>query len=340
MKHNKNIPETFVDGVKVFTDEYCVLTQGSVLTQPPSALVSAVTLDETTLHNSKPAEEFELVEMQENSVSSHDDITHQSGAFDELTNEDVVERNDLSAISPNVLDTYDKIFIKLKQGNTPLLFTEMKSISDFLKTSDYAEKVFMSRTASQSLSDYKVYLGITLVTLLIILVACWLEYKAVLIEIDKSLGIVRIDTILGDTKKLGVQLLVSEYAKSNYIVKRSIGLSSSIDSLSNIASKRTDVRGRISQGSDDIKLSVTKNGPERTELAVLKNDVVSSQVEMVSVIIGTDIQQSKLELEFKRRLREEPTSLYQNFSFPSLNNSLEVLNSTMVKKRLEHLNQL
>jgi tetratricopeptide (TPR) repeat protein len=106
---------------------------------------------------------------------------------------------------------YDRTLIKIEHDDASQLFTEMKSESEVPMTADYIEKVPIRHSSVRRHNHYKSYSFVAAAILPVILIYGWFEYKAELINIDKSLSTLRHVPILNRTKLtvLKVQTLLS-----------------------------------------------------------------------------------------------------------------------------------
>jgi tetratricopeptide (TPR) repeat protein len=122
-----------------------------------------------------------------------DDTRQTPGAITQST----LTRTEATSTRTYAPDNYDRTLMRPPGDDVSRVFSGMKSDSDVVMTPDYAKKVFRSKTSAQSVQNYKIYGGITVVIMLAISIYGAFEYQDESYEIDTSLRPLKRDPMPG-----------------------------------------------------------------------------------------------------------------------------------------------
>ncbi len=128
------------------------------------------------------------------------DSTSSSVDIEKLTNDETVTIKDSTFTRTFAPDNYDRTLMKLADNDVSRIFPGMKSESDSVMTPDYAKKVFISKSKGVKNYYYKVYAGIAVSILLLVIIWGLFEVQTEFDSIDNNLVALKRDPMPGVIK--------------------------------------------------------------------------------------------------------------------------------------------
>jgi tetratricopeptide (TPR) repeat protein len=128
------------------------------------------------------------------------DSTPSSVDIEKLTNDETVTIKDSTFTRTFAPDNYDRTLMKLADKDVSRIFPGMRSETDSVMTPDYAKKVFISKSKGVKNYYYKVYAGIAISILLLVIIWGLFEVQTEFDSIDTNLVALKRDPMPGVIK--------------------------------------------------------------------------------------------------------------------------------------------
>lgn len=132
-----------------------------------------------------------------------------------LTSDETVTVKDTTATRTFAPDNYDRTLLKLSDKDVSKIFPGMKSETTAVMTPDYAKKIFMRKSSSVKSYYYKIYAGIALTFLLVVLFWGMIGLQDESDTIDRNLAGLKRDPMPGIIKPAAKTDSSNLFAKNN-----------------------------------------------------------------------------------------------------------------------------
>ena len=133
-------------------------------------------------------------------VATDSTSTSSSIDIDQLTNDETVTVEGKTSTRTFAPDNYDRTLLNMSDKDASRIFPGMRPDSDAVMTPDYAKKVFLSRSGQQKSHYYKIYAGVGLLLLLVVVLAGLFDLQGEAELIDQRVAGLKRDPMPGVIK--------------------------------------------------------------------------------------------------------------------------------------------
>lgn len=145
----------------------------------------------------------EQLDEDESSTLQNVDSTSSSVDIEKLTNDETVTIKDNTFTRTFAPDNYDRTLMKLTDNDVSRIFPGMRPETDTVMTPDYAKKVFITKSRGVKNYYYKVYTGVALCILLVVVIWGLFQVQSESESIDNNLIALKRDPMPGIIKPKG-----------------------------------------------------------------------------------------------------------------------------------------
>ena len=251
------------------------------------------------------------------------DTTAPSVDIEKLTNDETVTIKDSTFTRTFAPDNYDRTLVKLSDSDVSRIFPGMKSESDKVMTPDYAKKIFITKSRGVKNYYYKVYTGVAICILLIVVFWGLFEIQSESESIDNNLVALKRDPMPGIIKSKVQDDRVNLFAPTPEVNNQAIkviemasepesGLSE-VGSMDSTSEEEVPAEGLITseQGAGDATVPAAPESEAASPAAVAP--VKTRQPAKVQTASVAPSSQAALSISSSNRVSEKDQLLAQAY---------------------------
>lgn len=247
------------------------------------------------------------------------DNTSSSIDIEKLTNDETVTIKDGTFTRTFAPDNYDRTLMKLADNDVSRIFPGMRSETDAVMTPDYAKKVFLSKSRGVKNYYYKVYAGIALCILLVVVVWGMFEIQSESESIDNNLVALKRDPMPGIIKPKDQPEPVNLFTTTPQVDNQAIKLIEKADT------ENTGIAGEsqaVDSGvlSDAEVVATTQSTPAEATASPATNQVQNASSEKAQPVpvkkpvASAQPKQAALQLSSNNRVSKKDQLLAEAFA--------------------------
>ncbi len=249
------------------------------------------------------------------------DTTAPSIDIEKLTNDETVTIKDSTYTRTFAPDNYDRTLMKLSDQDVSRIFPGMKSETDTVMTPDYAKKIFITKSRGVKNYYYKVYAGVALCILLIVVVWGLFEIQTESESIDNNLVALKRDPMPGIIKPKnpeGPTNLFSTPQVDSQAIKVIENASAEEQGLSESeqvdeASDSVSDQGSISTEGDSVQAGLSSSSFNEQSRPVAAESVKTAPAKKAPSVADADSRQPALRISSNNRVSEKDQILAEAY---------------------------
>lgn len=208
----------------------------------------------------------------ESSTLQNVDSTSSSVDIEKLTNDETVTIKDNTFTRTFAPDNYDRTLMKLTDNDVSRIFPGMRPETDTVMTPDYAKKVFITKSRGVKNYYYKVYTGVALCILLVVVIWGLFQVQSESESIDNNLIALKRDPMPGIIKPKGQSEQIDLFSPATQVDNNAIKLIEKANTVDDGDSGELQQAGSGIE-SEDIDRTPAQTATQKDSVASLESQV-------------------------------------------------------------------
>ncbi len=238
--------------------------------------------------------------------------------IEKLTNDETVTIKDSTFTRTFAPDNYDRTLMKLTDNNVSRIFSGMRSETDSVMTPDYAKKIFITKSRGVKNYYYKVYAGIALCILLVVVVWGLFEIQSESESIDNSLIALKRDPMPGVIKPKRQSEPVNLFSSAPKVDNNAIKVIEKASKVADGVSGEVQQKGSAIQAEDIGEVAVQSVSPNDSVDSLgsqqSKSPAVKAKANSVKKQPSAQSKQASLQISSNKRVSEKDQILAEAYA--------------------------
>ncbi len=238
--------------------------------------------------------------------------------IEKLTNDETVTIKDSTFTRTFAPDNYDRTLMKLTDNNVSRIFSGMRSETDSVMTPDYAKKIFITKSRGVKNYYYKVYAGIALCILLVVVVWGLFEIQSESESIDNSLIALKRDPMPGVIKPKRQSEPDNLFLSAPKVDNNAIKVIEKASKVADGVSGEVQQKGSAIQAEDIGEVAVQSVSPNDSVDSLgsqqSKSPAVKAKANSVKKQPSAQSKQASLQISSNKRVSEKDQILAEAYA--------------------------